>query len=147
MLDVPIASTEKTVIGVLASHDDFEVNRSLVELLNWVRRESNGSQSWKNMIEQFQFVFTGGTYQRVIEGKGWWSAQLGHVDPPEEFSTTTSTWLKKRCKVVRLPAARDGGVTLLANLVAYRQCSILWGLLSPATGHWINPENLALGPV
>lgn len=43
-----------------------------------------------------------------------------------------------------LPDKDKGGVTILANLIVQRQCSIVWAFLSPTTMHWLSPENLAL---
>jgi methylglyoxal synthase len=43
-----------------------------------------------------------------------------------------------------LPGYREGGLTILANLIVQRQCSIIWPFLSPIKPHWIHPENLAL---
>lgn len=43
-----------------------------------------------------------------------------------------------------LPDYTEGGLTILANLIVQRQCSIIWHFLSPIKPHWIHPENLAL---
>lgn len=135
---------EKTVIGVLASHDDREVNRALVVLLDRIRKGTAGDDSWGDLLRGFQLVFTGGTYRRVVEGKNWWPDSDGSTTAPKEWTEDLRDWLQNVCEAVSLPPSRDGGVTMLANLIAYRRCSILWGYLSPATTHWINPENLAI---
>lgn len=46
--------------------------------------------------------------------------------------------------VTVLPDQAKGGITILANLIVQRQCSIIWPFLSPVTVHWLHPENLAL---
>lgn len=136
---------EKAVIGILASHDDYEVNRSLVLLLNRVHSDASASPTWRGLIEQYQLVFTGGTYRRIIDGEDWPARTDGTTGPPPEWNRATAAWLRDQpMHAVRLPPSRQGGVTMLANLIAYRQCCLLWGFLSAATTHWINPENLAL---
>lgn len=131
----------KALIGVFASQDDWAVNESLVRLLDRLRLHSK----MKELISKFQFVFTGGTYERVVEGRGWPSDPQGRSrEQSDDWSNDLKTWLTDACDAVRLPSSRDGGVTMLGNLIAHRQCGILWGFLSAATSHWINPENLAI---
>jgi methylglyoxal synthase len=123
----------KTLIGVLASHDDVQKNNDLARLFEKLHKDDKGT------FEKFHFVFTGGTYQRIVcgEDKG---PRLGELQPISDkevvaYLTSDSTVLPDRL---------NGGVTLLANLIVQRQCSIVWPFLSPITVHWLSPENLAL---
>jgi methylglyoxal synthase len=122
---------KKTLIGVLASHDDVQKNNDLARLFDKLHNKAN--------FRKFHFVFTSGTYQRIILGKDTEPRRRG-LKPIKKGKTIG--YLKSNSTV--LPDRRNGGVTLLANLVVQRQCSIIWPFLSPITGHWLNPENLAL---
>jgi len=122
---------KKTLIGVLASHDSPEKNNALARLLEGLRTEK------EDRLSSFHFVFTGGTYERIILGtdKAREEGIKPVDDPTKDFFIPRST---------SLPSRRDGGVTVLAYSVVQRSCSILWPFLTPVTAHWLNPENLAL---
>lgn len=62
-----------------------------------------------------------------------------HILPDE-----VKRFLIERAGITVLPNRKEGGVSILANLIVQRQCSIIWPFLSPITVHWLNPENLAL---
>jgi hypothetical protein len=107
---------QKTIIGVLASHDDKDVNCSLVRLFNSLAKGKDGLQGKAQLIEDhYRFVFTGGTYQRIIEGKRW-----PEDDRAANWDQDTASWLRLRCNALSLPPSETGGVTMLANLVAWR---------------------------
>lgn len=82
-------------------------------------------------MEAFHFVFTGGTYDRVVLGRGSGGVQRD----TREFLIKNST---------RLPNHDEGGVTVMAFMVVQRQISILWPFLAPWTSHLQLPDNLAL---
>lgn len=119
---------KKTLIGILASHDDPEVNRALAEVL------AQAYQRDPKKFDLFHFLFTGGTFNRVILGQGNNAYQI-----PDQNALAAV-----RKNSTRLPEYAKGGVTILANFVVQRQCSIVITFLSPQTTHWLNPENLAL---
>lgn len=126
---------DKTIIAVLASHDDPTVNGSLIQLFDaaWKNKQ------WKHSLERFQFLFTGGTYVRVVERSP--NSLPYQYDP---VKPATCEWLKNECGVTVLPPNNAGGVTFLGNFVANRQVSLIWPFLSSHTMHWVNPDNLAL---
>ena len=125
----------KTLIGVLASHDDVDKNNELARVFEKIYKLDKG------LLENFHFVFTGGTFQRVVLGKDTERRRKGKKiisiqdKGLEAFLMQNSTIL---------PDQRDGGVIILANLVVQRQCSILWPFMTPSTMHWLNPADLAL---
>ncbi|HYU32428.1 MAG TPA: methylglyoxal synthase [Thermoanaerobaculia bacterium] len=129
------ARDKKTLIGVLASHEDERRHDELVELLDTLVHDRPADE-----LEPFAFVFTGGTYRRLLFGK----------NPPENcrhksgVAEPTRKFLLEKCGVIRLPQHRNGGVVLLAYLVVHRRISIIWSFLSPVTSHWLQPENVAL---
>lgn len=127
MLDL---NSERTIIGILASHDNFEINNTLRELLETLYTYD------KEVLAKYQFVMTGGTYDRIIEGK-----DKPDIKPVNE---DVRKFLISECGITKLPSRKDGGVTILSFLVTQQQCSILWLFLTPLTSHWLNPENLAL---
>jgi methylglyoxal synthase len=126
---------KKTLIGVLASHEDGRRHDELVELFDTLVRDRPADE-----LEPFAFVFTGGTYRRLLFGK----------DPPRNckhkdgVADPTRRFLLENCKIIRLPAHDNGGVVLLAYLVVQRRISIIWSFLTPVTSHWLQPENVAL---
>lgn len=124
-------SERKTLIGVLASHDSPEKNNALARLLENLRSENS------KLLNQFHFVFTGGTYERIIVG-----TDKAHEQGIQPVNNMTREFLIPRSTC--LPSRRDGGVTILAFSIVQRSCSILWPFLTPVTAHWLNPENLAL---
>lgn len=126
---------KKTLIGVLASHDDQFRNSELVNLFGYLWKD------YRDILKKFHFVFTGGTFGRVIKLLGDKSVdkKLNLTDTEIEgiqtHITENSTYI---------PGREYGGVTMMANLIVQRQCSILWPFLGPSTTHWLYPENLAL---
>lgn len=136
--DFNMPQDKRTIIGVLAGHDTADRNNELAELLD-AAFENN---KLKCVLEDgYHFLFTGGTYGRVILGK------KNNVEDQrgEKFRSVkeeTKNWLIQIS--TRLPEYLDGGVTLLSHLIVERKCGILWSFLTPVLGHWLNPENLAL---
>lgn len=122
----------RTLIGVLASRDSPERNRALAGVLK--------EAATKAEMKDFAFVFTGGTYKRMFAG---WEDESGKKQkallPPK-----IQKLLKERCGVIVLPDVRDGGITILANLIVQRLVSIVWPFYTSWTTHILNPENLAL---
>lgn len=128
-------SSKKTLIAVLASHDSIEKNDELARLFENLYNQD------KNKLGNFHFLFTGGTFSRLVFG-------IDKDDPSRpqikknKIKKDVGDFLKLRSTI--LPDRKNGGVTILANLIVQRQCSIIWPFLSPITVHWLNPENLAL---
>jgi methylglyoxal synthase len=126
---------QKTLIAVLASHDSTAKNNEMAHVIEELHKNH------RKVLREFHFVFTGGTFQRLVEGKDTQSPARTELRP---LSKKAGLFLKNECGVTILPDRKEGGVTTLANLVVQRQCSIVWPFLSSYTTHWLNPENLAL---
>jgi len=124
--------TKKTLIGVLASHDDPEKNAELRDVLDWFCKEH------KHRFSDFHFVFTQGTFNRVVLGNELPQGARAAI----KVSDTAKGLIVANATV--LPAYTDGGIIVLSYLVTQRKVSILWPFLTPRTSHWLNPENLAL---
>ncbi len=122
---------KKTIIGVLASHDDQKPNVRLVSIFTHIYHDSTRS----HRLEKFHFVFTGGTYDRLFYG----DEQLEVPALPIEVAK----WLKESCGVTRLPSTHEGGVIILSYLISQRECSIVWPFYAPNANHWQRHENLA----
>jgi methylglyoxal synthase len=120
----------KTLIGVLASHDDRKPNESLVSIFTHLYHRKE-----RHRLERFHFVFTGGTYDRIFFGE----QNLG----VPALEGKVSNWLLARCGVTRLPSTHDGGVIVLSYLISQRECSIVWPFYAPNANHWQRHENLA----
>ncbi len=124
---------EQVLIGVLASWDSEEKNWALADCFEQIYDTD------RNRLGRFHFLFTGGTFDRLfLGGKVAWNPDsMGPLlrSPMREVVLASST---------RLPDRRQGGVTVMANYLVNRQCSIIWPFLDPAEAHWLNPENLAL---
>lgn len=127
---------ERALIGLLASHDSADANDRLAEVLNKAVTEC------PQLLEGFHFVFTGGTYSRLVEDKD----NFAPGDAKREIRLTEQAkeFLKAEGRSSSLPSSRRGGVTILSYLVVQRMCRVVWAFLDPLTTHWLNPENLAM---
>lgn len=122
----------RVLVGILASHEDGRRHDELVGLLDEL------SSSHRDYLRQCAFVFTGGTFRRVLEGRDL---------PPNATRGAVNKDTRKflfDCGVIRLPEHGDGGVVFLAYLVVQRRVGIVWSFLTPITSHWVQPENNAL---
>ena len=121
----------KTIIGILTGHEEPSRNNSLVEVLN----SAFSDPCIKNeLMEHYQFVFTGGTFNRCIAGqggRGWNCVADKHKNDIAHISTVLPPYLK-------------GGVILLSYLVVQRKCRILWAFLSDTATTLQNPDNGAM---
>lgn len=127
----------KTLIGVLASHDSGKKNNELARLFEELYKKD------RKLLDKFHFVFTGGTFKRLVLGEDIDDVtKTADREPIIPISKEVADFIKPR--TTHLPSRRVGGVTILSNLVVQRQCSILWTFFSPITVHWLSPENLAL---
>ncbi|MGB7061788.1 MAG: methylglyoxal synthase [Candidatus Zixiibacteriota bacterium] len=130
-----VRNKEKTLIGVLASHDSKERNETLADVF----REAYQN---RDLLRKFGFIFTGGTYERLILGHqthGATTTQVRH-----RLGYDIANFLHNECGIIRLPPTEEGGVTMLSCLITQRKVSIVWAFLSPLTAHLLFPENLAL---
>jgi len=125
----------KTLIAVLASHDSISKNNELTEVIEELFDKD------KNKLGEFHFLFTGGTFGRLVLGKDT-NTRLSNEPLLKPLRREVAEFIESRATT--LPDRKEGGVTILANLIVQRQCSIIWSFLSPVTVHWLNPENLAL---
>jgi methylglyoxal synthase len=131
-------NNQKPIIGMLASHDSPGRNKRLKHVLDFL------VQHHAEDLQNFQFVITGGTYRRVIEGEvEKITAQYKKISGVG-VEPDTRKFLLEKCGVLRMPTRRHGGVVLLTDLVVKRKISIVWPFLTPTTPHWLSPENLAL---
>jgi methylglyoxal synthase len=119
----------KTLIAVLASHDSDERNDSLARVFERLYVTDAGA------LDRYHFVFTGGTFDRILLGAGPQQRITPIRAPAKRAVLNTAT---------RLPARTEGGVTLLSYMIVRRRCSAIWPFFTPLTGHWLTPENLAL---
>ncbi|MDD8026741.1 MAG: methylglyoxal synthase [Acidobacteriota bacterium] len=127
---------QKTLIGVLASHDSPEKNNNLARLFE------NLYKDHLKRLDCFHFLFTGGTFKRIVLGdKSTLTRNVQDIYAPID-DKNLQDYLKENSTV--LPDNKNGGVTILANFIVQRQLSILWPFLSPIEMCWLNPRNLAL---
>ncbi|MBV5326016.1 MAG: hypothetical protein JZU65_00025 [Chlorobium sp.] len=128
---------KKTLIGVLASNDDFNVNSRLVMIFNQLYDlQSSGENYSKHIPFPFHFVFTGGTHDRLFYGDETLKLNALNED--------VANWLISDCGVTRLPTTFEGGVIVLSYLISQRECNIIWPFFAPHANHWQRNENLAL---
>jgi methylglyoxal synthase len=123
---------QKALVGVLAAWDNPEKNNSLARLFEYLERHKG---KWNN-FDDVCFLFTGGTFDRIIRGL---PPPVGRITP---VNTTTRNFL--RDKSIRLPSHEEGGLIVLSYLIAQVQCHIVWSFLTLKGGHLINPSNQAL---
>jgi len=129
-------ANEKTLIGVLASHDSFEQHQSLQNIF----KDLANSTGFANSGDcKYHFLITGGTYERLIEGKPIMDSKTNKERTLK--NEKLSTWLKS-CST-KLPSATEGGVIILSYLITQHRCSIVWPFFSSDSQHWQHVENLA----
>lgn len=125
----PNKQEDKTLIGVFASYDSITKNNQLARTIE------NLFEKNIERLKNFHFIFTGGTFRRVVLG----SDKDKGINP---VKTDVVKFLLENSTCI--PSRREGGVTTLANFVVNRQCRVIWPFLDPAESHWLNQENLAL---
>lgn len=126
---------KKTLIAVLASHDSVRKNNELTAVIEDLYFRD------ADKLGKFHFLFTGGTFKRLVLKEDT-DTRLPGEPKLKPLRDDVAKFIKARATT--LPDRKGGGVTILANLIVQRQCSIIWPFLSPITVHWLNPENLAL---
>ena len=130
---------KKTLIGVLASHDSSAKHWELADALQTLLKDER-----RQHVREFHFVFTGGTFDRLVLGT---SVCADHVDGEIPIGKVRDyAELRKFLKEnsTRLPDRSSGGLVLLSNLVIHHKCELLWLFLSPDTPHWMSCQNMAL---
>ena len=138
---------ERTCVAALASHDCQSSNEDLWQSLTSILEDPD-------LTDRYRFVFTGGTFDRLFVHPYGADREVEDSITHSPGSDRLEVQLPKlsdaaieslaESGVVRLPNRKEGGVTLLAHLVAQRKISIVWPFLSPLTLHWLSPQNLAL---
>lgn len=140
-----------SLIAVLASHDSIIKNNELARVIEELY------DSDCEIFTKFHFIFTKGTFNRIILGLGEDIAdvRIYPIDLENPINQTrfiyplrndvkNSLLNREHPNITVLPDHEHGGTTILANLIVQRQCSIIWPFLSPLTKHLLYPENLAL---
>ena len=116
----------KSIIGILASHDSPKCNQDLVNVLDFL------VEYYPEFVNRFHFVVTRGTFRRVIMSENFPGVR-----------TRTRSFLFD-CGVLRLPCRSHGGVVMMTDLLVKRKIQVVWPFLTPLTAHWLSSENLAL---
>ncbi len=125
----------KTIIGVLAAHDSWEPNERLHDTFEELWKHPK-----RDRLDNYHFVFSGGTFSRLVLGTTPIKRPSGKTVSP--LSNRVTRDLLRQCTV--LPSFAQGGVILLANLIVQRKCSIIWPFFTPQSNHLFHPVNLAL---
>jgi len=120
----------KTYIGIISSHDSDPANKSLKKLLEKLCT----TITYSKKIEDYGFVFSGGTFHRLITGK--------EDDGKYEISDKAKQFFED--KLVYLPKFDKGGNTVLSHLIIEKKLSILWSFFHPSTSHLSSFDNRAL---
>lgn len=134
----------KTYVAVLASHDSLEKNCQLKSIFE----NAISNPETQKLLDDFGFIFTGGTYDRLFEDRLVEAPQHSSIGAakPETYklSPDAKQFMRETCTIIRLPGTAEGGVIILSSLIVRRQVTVLWALFSPITTHLLFPENLAL---
>lgn len=98
--------------------------------------ESNQGTDWyRDKLENFYFVFTGGTFSRIFHSTDYKSGfPLLH--------DSTKKWLKEH--TIQLPSFERGGVALLTYLLIEDKCKTIWSFQSPDSPHHLVSQNSIL---
>ena len=139
---------KKSLIAVLTSYDAPGKHNELVKFLNQSIIESSPLRS---KLENFWFIFTGGTFNRLFGQDDEDSTAIQIIANQKspnvnaEFDVLNSDamdFLKHRS--ICLPSYRNGGVTILSYLISQKKIRIIWPLFSSLTSHSSFPANYAL---
>ncbi len=87
----------KTLIGVLAGHDSVSKNNDLIQLL----RDLYDDPKDRALLSKFHFVFTEGTFRRVIFGEH--TGGTYGSDHPQRLPQDVSEFLLHDCGITVLP--------------------------------------------
>lgn len=118
----------KTYIAIMAGHDSPESNKNLKQCLEDIY------DNYRDQLYEYGFVFTGGTFHRVITGKD--AGGIYKVKPD-----VAKFFLKRS---VHLPRYNEGGNTVLSSLIINKKISVLWSFFYPTTAHHRSSENKVL---
>jgi methylglyoxal synthase len=137
---------KRTLVGVLVSHDSPEKHVEVLEAFGELYSRH------RHHLDRLHFVFTGGTFERIVLGTQRCSPSGAPVRHYRAMRQQLEAELKRQEAVrgfllensTALPTRADGGLELLANLVIHHQCELLWPFLSAATPHLVSSHNLAL---
>ena len=116
----------KTLIAIMAVYDNEHANERLRDFLIEIY------ENYDKKIKEYGFVFTGGTYHRIITGKDENKRYMIKNKAIRDFYIERSVFL---------PRYQKGGNTLLANLVVQKKISIIWSFFYPLSSHSLSPEN------
>lgn len=128
----------KTIIAVLAGYDSVKKNNDLIQVF----QDLYNSPKDREVLQRFHFVFTEGTFHRVVAGDN--HGEIHGEDTLRHMRDAVREFILRECGVTVLPGWTRCGVTILANMIVERQCSVVWPFLSPITAHWLSPEYNAL---
>ncbi len=128
----------KTLVAVLAGYDSVTKNNELVRVFHDLCDNAEDRET----LKEFHFLFTGGTFNRVVLGEA--ASEAPQTERLQPMRNDVREFLLQECGVTVLPDRKKCGVTILANTIVERQCSIVWSFLSPTTTHWLSPEYRAL---
>ncbi|MCH9657230.1 hypothetical protein K0U27_00810 [archaeon] len=119
--------TKKTLIGVVSSHDSPEKNESLKKLFEELFTKPEHAK----ILEDFWFIFTEGTYERITNRKNESPLSIHALNKLNSQSTI-------------LPSFSQGGMTFLTFIVIRNQCKVLWSFQTSYTPHPLLPQNRML---
>jgi len=120
----------KTYIAIIASHDSVPAKKSLKLLLETICADPKYSKKIRN----YGFIFSGGTFHRLITGK----------IENERYQINANARKFFKDKIVFLPPFDKGGNTILAHLIIEKKISMMWSFFHPSTSHLSSFENRAL---
>ena len=133
--------------------------------------DKNNRNKLESLLGNFHFVFTRGTFDRLMLGKDEKNIEdkqkrikmhptTGRI-PFKELNKHIYTMNEEvrdfilipdpipkgnhsHLNVTVLPSHSNGGIIHLSNLIIQKQCNILWSFYSPVTEHWMHPEAQSL---
>ena len=126
----------KGIISIVSDHDDYFRNETLAKLLNdLLTNDPKTFESNRKILDNFYFVFTGGTFQRIFNGAHSRSSLPLLKD-------STKAWLKER--TIQLPRFSLGGVSVLTFLLLKTKSKTIWSFQSPDSPHHLVAQNSIL---
>lgn len=128
LIELLEAKPVKTYIAIVSSHDSEEGNKNLKLFLEKVYN------NYRNNIKDYGFLFTGGTFHRIITGE----------DDNGRYRVGSKVKKFFEERSVYLPRFSNGGNTLLSTLIIEKKVSIIWSFFYPSSSHLSSFENRTL---
>jgi hypothetical protein len=119
----------RPLIAVVSDHTDYFRNGILADLFNILCADNS---KYRAILENYNFIFTGGTFERLFYGRHMKGGGPFLLDETKKFL---------RNRTIQLPTFERGGVIILTYLLLRNYCKIMWSFQTPDSPHHLISQN------